>query len=222
MTGIISKLAPRRVVSLTFHHPAFDAGFEDVLAPYLNTAPFQRLSEKYESIGADQLRSLAAKIKNFGPDLIVVNGFYSQLPTVLKTLAESGATAPILGGLNMSVAYSEGSLRFYQSAPIYFAMPQYIYHQLMKVAPSQAQASFEQEFRRAYQTDPTYESAYAFDAVTFFARAAAGGTDSFDATALTLKGFVGATGELRLDGKGSAQTAWVPAVARNGVVEAFR
>ena len=221
MTEILKASGARRPAIYSFQHPAFDASLNDVLIPYLNSHfPESHLVSQYTEFESSEIAAGAAKLVGWEPDIIIINGFYSHLPSIVRSIKEAGLndSVPLLGGLNLSICLSNGELAGYSDQQFLYAMPLYIYKQLSGELLTPQQKYFEDRFVEVYGEAATYESAFAYDALLFIANILEdGGIDRFEETASNFD-FIGAVGKLEFDEYGSVITEWESVSSKAGTV----
>jgi len=206
---------PRRVGIIQLKHVAYDAQVRDVLVPGLHgMGATSVLVDTFDGADLPSVRPIAAKFRTSRPDLLILCAYYSQLPHVVKAIAEQGllGAVDLLAGINLPIAARLGLIPKDLLHRIVVAAPEYtIRSELGQDLPAPAQA-FREHYRSRFQKDPDYDAAYGYDAVLLLADAIKiVGPDPSRVTAW-LKGvenYQGASGRLSIGADGNSLTNWL-------------
>ena len=209
---VVDGIPSKKIALLTFQQAAIDSQVDEVLIPGLNAKGKDVLAERFQAVDNASLKGIISKIRNFVPDVLVVNAYYSQLPAVLRSIREGGFSGdtPIVGGLNLAIALRSENLSPEMTKGLFLAIPKYVYN--ADSEGDSASKAFEKLYYATYHGDATYDSAYAYDACMLLGQSILSvGSSPADALAEVLKrrDYEGAVGTLHLDEKGSSVSDWL-------------
>lgn len=83
----IKKRNAKKVAIAYVKLPHTDQEFKEIIAPYLNDNNIDFIMESYD-YGKKDFKDLAAKFRDFGPDLLILNGFKGELISMVKYFKE--------------------------------------------------------------------------------------------------------------------------------------
>ena len=207
----------KRVAIVYLQLPAAEEEYNKVVIPGLKK---QGATDFFvEAFNTDQsdFKNLAVKIKNFNPDLVIMNGFIPQMVGIVRSLRPLGVIKDgnTLGSIDMLDAST--ALSPAESEGIVVAAPTFI------TRPDDPQTkAWSQRFQARFSKAPAYHNAYAYDMTQIIYDAAKRlelpATSPEWIQALRATDIKGITGQLRFDENGSLITTMEPSVFRGGKI----
>jgi branched-chain amino acid transport system substrate-binding protein len=210
----IAKQQARRVAITYVQLPHTVDEFERIIIPGLHSRDIVVMSEPYD-FGRSDFADIATKIARFKPDLIILNGFQSDLVGLVRSLRPLGAI------------HDGNTIATYDLLDAAKVLDKDELEGLRLVAPkfetrpaSDSVASFRERFRRKFNREPLYTHAFAYDMITAIRAAASGlrlpATRQQWIGALRKVDAVGITGPIRFDADGDMVTPLEVGVFRGG------
>lgn len=218
-----------RVAILHLDQQALNQQVREVLVPDLEDSGLELVAlEAFRSSDLGSLRTLAAKIKDSAPDLIIANAYYSDLPAVFQVLHEYGLhrSATIVSGSNLAVAYQESSIDTSLLEGVGVVSPSQSIFGTSDAQKNPATSRFVEKYREHWGEGGSFDATFAYDSIRMLADAIEQvGVEPQDIAAYlrTAQGsrHEGVSGTIQLQPNGSARTDWQLGVFRDGAVESF-
>lgn len=188
--------------------------FERIVIPSFKADGVEFMAEPYE-FGRSDFKDVAAKLSDFDPDLIILNGFQGDLVGLVRSLRPLGA----IDDGNTIATYD-----LLDAASILGADE---LEGLRVVAPKfetrfkeEKIAAWRKAFEERYNKEPLYTHAFAYDMMQGIISASAGKPSSHKEWLKALRSLdiPGATGPIRFDADGDMLTPLEVGVYRNGVL----
>lgn len=212
----IVKRAPKRVAILYVQLPNTDEQYQELILPRLREKIAPELSVQAYSSDKTDFRDLALRIREFKPDLIVINGFQENLVAIVRALRQ----------LNLIKAGNTiASFDMFDAAPllakqdvegIELSTPQFLFEEKAK--------KWKEEFSARFGRVPLYSHYYAFDMATFLFEVSSRTKDgaSFGEIEEVIKttAIDGITGRIAFDKNGDIQHRYVLGKFQDGVLVA--
>lgn len=212
----IERQKAKRVSILYVQLPHTVEEFENIIVPGLKERGIDHVQVQAYDFGRNEFRDLAQKIKRFGPDLIILNGFQTELVGMVRalrplSLITDGNTIATYDMLDAAKVLGPDELEGVRVvAPVFVTRPE---------SPTAKQ--WTSEFVQRYNKKPLYTHAFSYDMATIIMDAAErlGGKNATSQewlTALRATNMQGITGPLSFDFDGDLITPLEVGVYRNG------
>jgi branched-chain amino acid transport system substrate-binding protein len=207
--------AAKRVAIVYVQLPHSVEEFEKIVIPGLKKQGVQDILVEPFDFGKKDFKDIAVKIKNFNPDLIILNGFQGDLVGLVRALRPFGlindgntiATYDMLDAANILGASELEGIRVV--APIFVTRPDQGKVKLWK-----------EQFRAKYNKEPLYTDAFAYDMAMIIHdtanRLKLPATSAQWIEALKTTDIEGITGPLNFDSGGDLKTPLEVGVFREG------
>lgn len=206
----------RKVAVVYVQLPHTVEAYQQTLVPMLEAEGAKVLTQAFE-FGKRDFRDIATRIRDFGPDLIVLNGFQSELVGLVRAmrpfdLISEGNTVATYDMLDAAEVLGADELEgILVVAPLFVTRPD-----------EPVVSAWTAEFVDEYQKAPLYTDAFAYDMVTAIHNAARRlqlpATSEEWMVALRETDTVGITGPIRFDTDGDMMTPLELGVYRSGVL----
>jgi branched-chain amino acid transport system substrate-binding protein len=184
----------KKVFALTLNNPPIEEEFAKIVEPGLTALGVEFRRERFEWEGTDY-RTLALKVKEYAPDLIMVNGYSVHLYPALSALRSQG----LIKDGNTIAALDFIDL-FYNDTPkseladIAFMCP------MFELSDSSAETlEWRSRFETRFKSRPSYVAAYSYDTGRMIARAHKNGTSGQISGLLAALPFDGVSGKIAVD-----------------------
>jgi branched-chain amino acid transport system substrate-binding protein len=211
----VDKRKPKRVAILYTNIPSYEDELQQVFLPGLKQRGINdTLIEKYDFEATD-FKPLALKVRDFKPDLIVLQGFQTHLVGLIRALRPyqlitNGNTIGTYDMLDAAEVLGPDEME-----GIGFVAPLFVSR------PDRPEiANWRSRFNTKYNTQPLYTDAFAYDMVFIINDAAKRltlpATSAQWLTALRATDIPGITGQLKFDADGSLITPVEMGIFRGG------
>jgi branched-chain amino acid transport system substrate-binding protein len=154
----IKKRKPKRVAIVYVNVPYAVEQFNKIVTPRLPELGVKDvLTESYE-IGTKDYKTIAAKVKQFKPDLIIVNGFSFTLTPLVRALRPlgliaNGNTIGTFDTIDLTETLGKDELEgIRMTAPVFITRPEKV-------------ADWNKKFQNKFGRAPKFPDAYAYDMV---------------------------------------------------------
>jgi len=208
------RRSAKRVAILYLLLPHAVEEFQTVVIPGLKREGVTDVMAEQYAVGKSDFVDLAVKIKEFKPDLLILNGFQMDLVNMVKAFRPQGLITDGNTIATYDMMDTTAILGAAELEGIRAVVPAYI------VSPSEKAAAWTKRFVARYGRKPIYTNAFGYDAMTIITDAGrrlnlpASSTDWQRAIAAT--NIEGITGPLRFDDGGDLRVPLAIAVLRNG------
>jgi len=217
---------PERVAIIHSNSSAFTRLAEEILEPRLRKMSTVNAItiEGFGKGGYSEIRSSAAKIESFDPDLILVGAYYNQIAQIIRALREYNLkqNTAVASVLDATMAVDQDQIKPTLLENVVVAVPAYSYTAYSKEADSlRTDTSFVEAYRAEYGKRPNFDAAYAYDAVMMLAQAiseAGSAEPSAVRKALQDIDYQGPSGRLAIRSGGNVDTSWRLAMYCGGVL----
>jgi branched-chain amino acid transport system substrate-binding protein len=210
----IDKRKPQRVAILYVNLPHAEEEFNTLVIPRLKDRGIEVYAEAYD-LGIQDYRTLALKVRDFNPDLIILNGFPHTLTGIVRALRplgliKDGNTIGTYDMIDVGTILGPDELEGIRViAPAYVTQVD---------TPKVRQ--WRERFKEKYNKEPWYTIAFAYDMVQIIHDAAKRlklpATSEQWIEALLATNIDGITGPLKFDKEGDLITPLQILVYRNG------
>jgi len=205
-----------RVAFVFLSLPSTEQEYGDVIIPALTEDPAcETLTERFTTTATgDDFRTIAKKVADFEPDIIMINGFIPQMVGLVRALRPTGVIKDgnTLAALDMLDAAD--AIAPEESEGIVVAAPEYLLNK------SHKQTQWAKRFNARFNREPPYHSAFAYDMGLVLKDAASRlrlpATNEEWIESIQACEIDGITGPIRFDSDGSQVTTLAPAIYRNG------
>lgn len=211
----IKKMNAKRVAIIYVQLPHTNEEFNDILVPALKKDNINDIFIEPFDLGRKDFKDIAVKVKNFKPDLIILNGFQAELVGLVRALrpfnlitdGNTIATYDLLDAASILGADEIEGIRIV--APVFVTRPD-----------KDTVAKWREQFKSKYNKEPLYTHAFAYDMVKIINDAAKRlrlpATSGQWITALRATNIEGITGPLKFDDDGDLVTPLEVGVYRKG------
>jgi len=206
-----SKKQLDKVAIVYVNLPSAETEYQDIVIPGLKSQGVSDIYVERFSLDKTDMGDTALKIKNYDPDLLIINGFLPQMVNLVNDLDNfgfefEGKTLASIDMLDASANLSPETLE-----GIVVAAPKFL------VDNNQEYANWKKEFKETYNYEPLYHHAYAYDMMLVINESIKDGkfTNKENLSTVNIQGI---TGNLKFDEDQSLITEMVLAVYRNGVL----
>lgn len=211
----VDKRKPKRVAVLYTNIPSYEDELQQIFLPGLKERNItETLVEKYDFETTD-FKPLAVKVRDFKPDLIVLQGFQTHLVGLVRalrpySLITDGNTIGTYDVLDASQVLGPDEMEGLRFAAPYFVTR----------SDTPELANWRSRFTAKYNMPPLYTDAFAYDMTMIINDAAKRltlpATSEQWVTALRATNIQGVTGQLKFDEDGSLITPVEMGVFRGG------
>ena len=214
----IKSKEPKKIAIVYVNIPSLDEQFNQILKPQIEEMGIDSFIEPYE-IAINDYKSLAAKVEQYQPDVLILSGFQDNLVGLIRAVRPLGLIKDdnTMAGYDLldaaTILGSDEIEGIHVTAPIFISKS------------DQANiAEWITRFEDKYQKTPDYNSAYAYDMVSIIYDAAQRLDDAGNLPAtpeqwlesLLATNMQGITGSLKFDDDGSLVTPMDLTVYRDG------
>ncbi|MBT3381163.1 MAG: ABC transporter substrate-binding protein [Lentisphaerae bacterium] len=213
----VDRVKPKRVAIVYIQLPHSAEEFDTVVVPGLEERGIAVQQEIYD-FGHKDFKDIAAKVKAFGPDLIILNGFQGHLVGLVRALRPLGLIGDgnVIGTYDMIDAAKV--LAPDEVEGIRVVAPRF------ETRPTEGKAGpWRERFQAKYGKAPLYIHAYAYDMITVIHDAATRltlpATKEQWINAISATDAEGITGPLKFDEDGDLMTPVEVGVYRNGALK---
>lgn len=213
----VEKRHAKRISILYVQLPHTLEEFDRLVIPGLKARGITDIQVQAYDFGRTDFKDLAAKIKAFGPDLLILNGFQTELVGMVRSLRplsliSDGNTIATYDMLDAASILGRDELEGIRVvAPLFVTRPN-----------AEPVASWRKKFQARFNKAPLYTDAFAFDMVQIIRDAArrvgANPTPTEWVAALRATDIPGITGELKFDSDGDLITPLEVGVYRSGTL----
>lgn len=208
------RIGARRIAVTYVQLPHTIEAYEKILIPAFRESGIEVLAEPYD-FGRTDFRDIAAKLNAFKPDLIILNGFQSDLVGLIRSLrpldaindGNTIATYDLLDAAKILGPDEIEGIRIV--APLFETRPD-----------EPTIAEWRERFRKRFNKEPLYTHAFAYDMISAIEGAMNGettpGSNEEWISALRAVDQPGVTGPIRFDSDGDMLTPLEVGVYRNG------
>jgi branched-chain amino acid transport system substrate-binding protein len=213
----VEKRHAKRISILYVQLPHTLEEFERLVVPGLKARGITDIQVQAYDFGRTDFKDLAAKIKAFGPDLLILNGFQTELVGMVRSLRplsliSDGNTIATYDMLDAASILGPDELEGIRVVePLFVTRP--------SVEPV---ASWRKSFQARFNKAPLYTDAFAFDMVQIIRdagrRVGPNPTSAQWISALRATDIPGITGELKFDQDGDLITPLEVGVYRSGTL----
>jgi len=211
----VNKVKPKKIAIVYVNLPHAEEEFKKILIPELNKIGINDIFLETYPWTKKDYKDIAAKVKEFGPDLIILNGFKATIIGLIKSLRESNQ---IKDG-NTIVTYD-----MLDAAE---ELPADVIEGIRAIVPifniqqeNELLNEWKEKFERKFKRKPRYTDAYAYDMAMIIYDAAKRLRLPADhqqwAEALKSTKLDGITGPLEFDNDGDLKISLEIGVYRNG------
>ena len=212
----IDVVRPEKVAIIYVNLPHTVEQFNDLILPELNERNIENVLIEQYPIDKNEFRDIAIKLRQFNPDLIIINGFKSNLLRIIPTFREynlikAGNTICTFDFLDaaedLSNELKEG---------IRFVAPRFETRE-----PREKTSDFRNRFNNRFNRSPRYTDAYAYDLMMVIdnlsvnSKLMNGTTDDF----IQNLSFEGVTGYIEFDETGDIILELDVAYFENGILK---
>ena len=205
---------PKKIAIIYVNFPHAEEEFNKLVIPKLSNLGVEKtLTEIYDWNKKDY-KDIATKVKTFGPDLIIFNGFKATIIGLVKSFKESNLIKEgnVICTYDMLDAAEELAPNVIEGIRV--ITPKF------NTRHSDNTENWKQEFEKRFSRKPRYTDAYAYDMTNIIYDAAKrigknpNGTEMYNAILSTK--LAGITGELIFDSDGDLKIDLEIGVYRNG------
>jgi|LSQX01.2.fsa_nt_gb branched-chain amino acid transport system substrate-binding protein len=195
----IAKMKPKKIAIVYVQLPHTDEEFNDILIPELERKGFEDLFVESYLYDKSDFKDIATKVKKYGPDLIIINGYKANLIQLIKSFREYSLihNSNTICTYDLLDAAEELSPEFLEGLRI--IIPQF------ETRNNGELIEWKKKFEVMFNRKPRYTDAYAYDMTRSFYLA---GKSSFSSDTLSLYHalmdvkFEGITGTFQFDSTG--------------------
>lgn len=195
----VDKMKPKKIAAIYVQLPHTDEEFKEIIIPKLNQKGYNDILVEPYLYDKTDFKDIAAKVKAYGPDLIIINGFKGNLIQLIKSFREydliyNANTICTYDLLDASEELSDEALE-----GLRIIIPQF------ETRENQELEKWKSNFQDKFNRKPRYTDAYAYDMAHSFYLA---GKSSFSSDTLSLHEalmnlkFEGITGTFKFDDSG--------------------
>lgn len=205
----------KRVAILHLLLPHAVEEFQTVVIPGLRNAGVTEVMAEQYPVGKNDFANVAVKVKDFKPDLLILNGFQMDLVNMVKAfrpqaLITDGNTIATYDMMDTTAILGTAELEGIRAV-----VPAYI------VSPTDKATAWTKRFVGRYNRQPIYTNAFGYDAMMIIAdagrRLKLPATPSEWQAAIASTNIDGVTGPLRFDDGGDLRVPLAIAVLRKGL-----
>ncbi|HEX6748082.1 MAG TPA: ABC transporter substrate-binding protein [Longimicrobium sp.] len=214
-----STLKPKKVAIIFQENPAFQRLAQEVLTPGLRQMGATSVAaESFTGDDFAMIRNVMVRVRSMQPELIILIGYYNNMPALLRAVDESGLrqTSRILGVHDVAMAADRGQLTPALLEGVVVAVPSYTLNQ--QVSP--VTHSFITAYRARFGGMPNYDAAFGYTTMKLLADAITrAGTTDPEQVQRTLRSFSQvetASGKISIGPDGNSRSTWVLARFQNG------
>lgn len=190
----ITKIKPKRVATLTLNIPATEEQFSTIICPFIAKTGAEIFRERFDFSTTD-FRTIALRIKENKPDVVLVSGYSFHLNVAIKALQELTVVPNEKIMCSMDFCDFLAEKRSKKAlAGIAFAAPNFIVN-----SGNPQVREWIQRFEKRYGIAPTYTEAYAYDLGYLFVRSLHSSGDIRPSSLLKATPFDGVTGTVKFD-----------------------
>lgn len=207
------RIGAKRVAIAYVLLPHSKDEFDTLIIPGLKEQGINDILVEEFDFGNTDFKPIATKVKQFAPDLIILNGFQGDLVSLVRALRTQGAIKDgnTIGTYDMidagTVLGADEMEGIRVVAPLFQSRPE-------------TRADWTQRFKEKFAKDPLYIHAFAYDMIQVINDAAKRVPASPSATdwitAIKATDIEGVTGPLKFDADGDLMTPLEVGVYRNG------
>jgi len=200
----------KRVAITYVNLPSAQTEYQDIVIPGLKKQGVDDFLVDPFLLDKTDMKDVALKIKNYNPDLLIINGFMPQMVNLVKELHTlgfnfEGKTLASIDMLDASANLSKSELE-----GIVVAAPEFM------VNESSEYREWKMRFKNRFGYEPLYHHAYAYDTILVInetLKSKGNFVDSLRSTDIR-----GITGRKIFDEDQSSREVMIPAVYRDGLL----
>jgi branched-chain amino acid transport system substrate-binding protein len=204
-----------RKVAITYVNlPSAVTEYQDIVIPGLKKQGVSDFFVEPFLLDKTDMKDVALKIKQYNPDLLIVNGFIPQMVNLIEELNVLGFDfeGKTIASIDMLDAARDLSPKVIEG--IVVAAPEFIVNEPQKYI------DWKNHFKAEYGYEPVYHQAYAYDMGLVIDKALKSGKDL--TVALRETEIAGITGVVSFDSDQSSSAHMIPAVYRDGKLQEIR
>ena len=155
----IDNMKPRSIAIAYVDLPHTDEEFNQIILPALKKRGISVNIEKY-SIEKSDFRDIALKFKSYSPDLMMINGFKSNLIPLVKNFREYNLFTPNNSLFTFDLLDASEDLSIEMLEGLHVVVPKY-------ETINDKNLNWKREFLKRFGRKPRYTDAYSYDMIQF-------------------------------------------------------
>ncbi len=171
--------------------------------------------EKFNS-GEKDFRTQLFKIKNQKPEVLIILGYGSSLPIILKQVKEVSLNSLILGGLDFAEIPKDSDLSLFDNSV--FVVPDFTLY------TNEKSASFKDKFKTKFGFTPSHQAGYAYDSVKILSNAIYGAKGNVSEVVSLIKNnqiLNKTVGNIEILSNGDTRSNLSWAIYKNGIMSSY-
>lgn len=220
---------PKKIAILYLDNVAFDYLVSKIMEPELKKMDVQFIMK--ETFTPDKIEGIKAsiqKIKANKVEVLFVAAYYNYIPTILKEIHVQKLynSTKIIGGLDIPIAvFTLKDFDIKLVEDIICAIPKFMMYLSDTTYILDEAKKFINAYMNKYNTLPTYDAAYGYDAIMILAEAIKrAGTVDIESLKNNLIGLTinKASGKITILNDGNSQTEWLLTKFQNGKLKELK